>query len=58
MRIKEADDKRPQIDALSALLGRPDLAAATRSGSSRRFETSGQLVHFPNALSLSTLGLG
>jgi hypothetical protein len=30
MRIKEADDKRPQIDALSALLGRPDVAAATR----------------------------
>ena len=35
MLIKPADDKRPQIDALTALLARPDVDAATR----RRIET-------------------
>jgi len=35
MQIKAADDKQPQIDALSALLARPDVGPATR----RQIET-------------------
>ena len=30
MRIKRADDKQPQLDALTALLARPDLDARVR----------------------------
>ena len=35
MQIKAADDKQPQLDALTALLARPDVGADTR----RRMET-------------------
>ena len=40
MRIKEADDKQPQLDALTSLLDRPDLDADTRRRIEREIKTT------------------